>query len=106
MKDPQDLPPTLKPLLQALTDLDQDEEDSSSMRREAQDKLQEARDKLSQARRDLESTATDIDGPRRNPFGRKNATLKHMANELQSTPPPVLGSHGEDKSPNEEPVDE
>lgn len=68
---------------------EQVEDRAASLRHEAQEKLEEARQKLLQAKKDLETTA-DIASPKRNPFGRKTASLKAHASELQAAQIPTF----------------
>lgn len=68
---------------------EQVEDRASSLRHEAQEKLEEARQKLMQAKKDLENTV-DIASPKRNPFGRKTASLKAHASELQAAQIPAF----------------
>ncbi|MDP1834874.1 MAG: hypothetical protein Q8K75_03000 [Chlamydiales bacterium] len=83
------------------------EDRASSLRHEAQEKLEEAREKLMQAKKDLENTA-DIASPKRNPFGKKTASLKAHATELQAAQIPTFPKSPprSNREPEVEPPDE
>jgi hypothetical protein len=78
------------PLIPPDVQQEQIEDKTGTLRHEAKEKLKEARAKLHQAKMELENTAMDVVSPKRNPFGRTTANLKHHAEELQAAPAPVF----------------